>query len=375
VARASQQGQWASLRPHHPPGSGMGHVFSGPVTDKVSSDGWVKHLGVAYGSSCMQGWRDRQEDAHLTISSLEEFATASGASSKPGWAYTSIFGVMDGHGGEHVARFCERYLPLAIAQGSREDLDGALTSAFYRMDELLADSSNHAELQSLSNDLATSAFSSWQAHPDGIGCTAVVCAVTGDTIVVANAGDSRAVLCRGGQAIEMSMDHKPNLPGETRRIQKAGGVVIEQRVAGNTHYRVNGNLNLSRSIGDLAYKQNGSLHPKDQMICCTPDIQTFRRQPGDEFMIIACDGVWDVLSSQEVVDYLRPRLGSLTDASGRITSGKLRLSALLEGMLDYCLSPDLQQTLGIGGDNMTAVLVVFTEAPEAPVTGNSWSCL
>jgi len=68
---------------------------------------------------------------------------------------------------------------------------------------------------------------------------------------VANAGDSRCVLCRNGVAIELSIDHKPDLPEELNRIHRAGGSVEEGRVMGN--------LNLSRSIGDLEYKKNNSI--------------------------------------------------------------------------------------------------------------------
>merc|ERR1719203_2444805 len=184
-------------------------------------------------------------------------------------------------------------------------------------------------------------FGGRPASPDNIGCTAVVCCVRPDSITVANAGDSRAVLCRRGVAVEMSEDHKPNLPGELRRIHRAGGCVMEQHVAGQTYYRVNGNLNLSRSIGDLNYKQNFNLMPKDQVICCTPEVRAYRRQSGDEFMVLACDGVWDVLSSQDVVDYVRPRLGNFLDLEQRLRSGSLRLSSIVEGLLDQCLSPDL----------------------------------
>lgn len=329
----------------------------------------------------MQGWRDRMEDAHLAIGSLQQ---AVGSSCSRGWANTAVFGVMDGHGGEEVAHFVQRYLPLALAQGPPEDITTALVAAFHRMDELLSDPSYHEELTSLANGMSP-VLRGRLANPDTIGCTAVVCCIRPDSIVVANAGDSRAVLCRRGQALEMSQDHKPNLPGELRRIQRAGGCVMEQHVAGTTHYRVNGNLNLSRSIGDLNYKQNYQLMPKDQMICCTPDVRSFNRQPGDEFIIIACDGVWDVLNSQEAVDYIRSRLGNFETLERRIRTGAVRLSAIIENLLDHCLSPDLSRTYGLGGDNMTAVLVVFTgpaayaapwsENPGVVVgDGSTWLC-
>ena len=102
-------------------------------------------------------------------------------------------------------------------------------------------------------------------HPIHAGATAVVAAIVGKTLVVANAGDSRAVLCRDGGAFPLSYDHKPQHETEMNRIRKAGGFV-------NQFGRVNGNLNLSRSIGDLKYKQAYFLTPAEQMITAEPDI-------------------------------------------------------------------------------------------------------
>jgi len=364
----------------------MGQIVSGPITSKASGDGCRKDLGLAWSFTGMQGWRDRMEDAHLALPSLGE-ATGGASSQRSLWWDTAVFGVMDGHGGEHVAHFCERYLPMAIAQGPADDVPLALVGAFQRMDELLFDPTYVDELQSMGNDFSP-VFNARKANPDCVGCTAVVCCIRPGSITVANAGDSRAVLCRKGIAIDMSEDHKPNLPEERRRIQNAGGCVMEQRVAGVSHYRVNGNLNLSRSIGDLSYKQNFHLPPQDQMICCTPDVRTFWRQPGDEFIVLACDGVWDVLSSQEVCDYIRPRLGDIASVEERMKTGALRLTAIIEGLLDDCISPDLTQTYGLGGDNMTVVLVVFTgrgsiatsangrclDSPSATLNNPAWLC-
>ena len=103
-------------------------------------------------------------------------------------------------------------------------------------------------------------------HPIHAGCTAVVAVLLGRTLTVANAGDSRGVLCRaGGTAEPLSFDHKPQQPREMNRINNAGGFV-------NRFGRVNGNLNLSRSIGDLKYKQVPGIAPADQMITAQPDI-------------------------------------------------------------------------------------------------------
>lgn len=335
----------------------MGNIASGPVTYKTSGNGDSQQLGITWGYSDMQGWRDRMEDAHLAIASLGR--TEMGHPGYPSaWDQTAVFAVMDGHGGEHVAHFCERYLPMEIAKGNPQDVGAALVNAFHRMDEMLADPANLGELQTMSNGMS---FKSWHVHPETVGCTAVVCCVRNDGIVVANAGDSRAVLCRSGRAVNMSEDHKPNLPVESARIRRAGGSIVEHRCAGHTHYRVNGNLNLSRSIGDLLYKKNTKLSPQEQMISCHPDVRYFSRQAGDEFMVIACDGIWDVFSSQEAVDFIRSKLGDPNTAYQRVQDGQLRLSTIAEELLDSSLSPDLAQTLGLGGDNMTVVIVLFKQ--------------
>uniref|UniRef100_A0A7S4UBM0 PPM-type phosphatase domain-containing protein n=1 Tax=Alexandrium monilatum TaxID=311494 RepID=A0A7S4UBM0_9DINO len=321
-----------------------------PVTEKESGNGWCNTTGLMWGYSSMQGWRDAMEDAHIAKPQL--FPPVPRAPMSQNWGETSIFAVMDGHGGEQVARFCELHLPSEIAKRSCWEIASALRSTYHCMDEMLRDPRSHPMLRSLTRRMPIIQT----VDPCLIGCTAVTCCVCPDVIVVANAGDSRAVLCRSGRAIDMSEDHKPNLPGECARIENAGGCIVNQRFGPHVLHRVNGDLSLSRSIGDLRFKQNAHLAPEHQMVCSTPDIRFFRRQVNDEFMVIACDGIWDVLSSQQVVDFIRPRLGDLI-------SGRIQMSEVIEHLLDACLSPDPRRTYGIGGDNMTMVVVTFTEPP------------
>jgi len=293
------------------------------------------------------------EDAHICLQ-----AVGSGD-----WASVGLFGVLDGHGGEQVAKFCERHLPeelcslpLALSGGSSSlasSLATALTCTFHRMDDLLRDQdATGAELRALTNPPmqvpGRPQLSDRQVDPNHVGCTAVVCAITKDLLVVANAGDSRAVLCRAGVAVPLSEDHKPNHPTETNRIEAAGGYV---EFCGPGQYRVNGNLNLSRALGDLEYKQDQKLGPEKQIISATPDVQIESRSNEDEFLVLCCDGVWDVKSNQEVVDFIRSRL------SASRQSDPTAMREALEALLDDCVSPDLKLTRGLGGDNMTAVIV------------------
>ena len=177
------------------------------------------------------------------------------------------------------------------------------------------------------------------SHVDA-GCTAVVACVRGSQLVVANAGDSRAVLCRNGAALPLSEDHKPALERESSRIEQAGGWVTAQG-------RINGNLNLSRALGDLKYKGNAELPPSAQIITAEPDVRAHTLTEQDEFLVLACDGIWDCMSNQEVVDFVRERLPSTP------------LHTIVEEMFERCVSEDPKLTQGIGGDNMTAIIVAF----------------
>lgn len=176
-------------------------------------------------------------------------------------------------------------------------------------------------------------------HPVHAGCTAVCVFINGRTVTCANAGDSRSVLCRKGGITEpLSYDHKPTHDTEKDRIEKAGGFV-------NGFGRVNGNLNLSRSLGDLKYKQNTEVDKAGQMITAEPDFITAELEEGDEFIILGCDGIWDCLTNEEAVEYVRMRIDTKSPAE------------IIKEMLDEIVSEDPRKTQGIGGDNMTAIIV------------------
>lgn len=181
---------------------------------------------------------------------------------------------------------------------------------------------------------------------NSVGCTAVCVLLSNDEIVCANAGDSRAVLSRNGTAVELSHDHKPNDERERQRIEAAGGRVEEVVAGSRVHYRINGNLNLSRAIGDLEFKQQPDLGPEVQIVCSTPDIVHMPLTKDDEFIVLACDGVWDVKTNQEVIDFIRSRL----------RQGKA-IPQILEALLDDCIADNPKETNGLGGDNMTCIIV------------------
>ncbi len=196
------------------------------------------------------------------------------------------------------------------------------------------------------------------------GCTAIVAFKLGNQLYVANAGDSRGVLCRqGGVVYALSEDHKPQSEIEMKRITSAGGFV-------NQVGRINGNLNLSRSLGDMKYKQLFRLSRAEQVstflldfeficlefICSSlfkiitaePDISVTTLEDTDRFFILACDGIWDCLTNQQAVDFVSERLDRGMD-----------VTQIVHEVCNHCVAADPRQSTGIGSDNMTCMIVLL----------------
>jgi len=153
----------------------------------------------------------------------------------------------------------------------------------------------------------------------------------------ANAGDSRWVLSQRGRAVDLSDDHKPENRGEYERIINAGCTVTEGRV--------DGNLNLSRSLGDLSHKQK-NLPVHLQPITCVPDVLTKKIDEDDDFIVMAWDGVWEVKNSQEVIDFVDERL-----------SQEMALEDIVKELLDEVWSDDCMKDQSLGWDNISCIII------------------
>lgn len=199
------------------------------------------------------------------------------------------FGVFDGHGCSHVATMCKERLH-EIVKEEVTDTTGSLEwkktmkQCFSRMDNEVQTWNRSKQTFSCRCELQT-------PHCDAVGSTAVVAVVTPDKIVVSNCGDSRAVLCRNGVAIPLSSDHKPDRPDELLRVQAAGGRVIYWDGA-----RVLGVLAMSRAIGDNYLKP---------YVISEPEVTITARQDEDECLILASDGLWDVVSNETACGVVR----------------------------------------------------------------------
>ena len=156
----------------------------------------------------------------------------------------------------------------------------------------------------------------------------------------ANIGDSRSVACFAGQVDPLSFDHKPTCPTETSRIIQAGGWV--------QFNRVNGNLALSRAFGDFVFKRNERRPAAEQIVIAYPDVQKRQLTDDLEFIVLACDGVWDVMTNEEVIEFIRRRIIYRMDPV-----------LICEELITRCLAPDCQMGSGIGCDNMTVIVICY----------------
>ncbi|KAF4677679.1 hypothetical protein FOL47_000141 [Perkinsus chesapeaki] len=338
----------------------MGAYRSKPQTDKETDDG--SDPRIVFGSSAMQGWRSTMEDAHVHQLHFN------------GKDDEGLFAVFDGHGGKEVALFCARHFPECMAsleEYKKGNYKEAMRKAYLKLDEMMQDSKYREELIELirlgdGNDTSEDdgyerkgGQSKLPMHElTQAGCTAASCHIVyNKSITISNAGDSRVVLCRGDEsgtkAVPLTEDHKPDLKEEADRIHKAGGIVMQGRV--------NGNLNLTRAIGDFSYKQDHMLKPEEQMITANPDVSTIPITDDDQFLVLGCDGVWEILDNEGVVDYVSGGYGNelaVEEAGeGHGDDEDAKLSTVASQLLDAILSPNVSSSYGLGCDNMSCIIV------------------
>ncbi|CAI9774252.1 unnamed protein product [Fraxinus pennsylvanica] len=163
------------------------------------------------------------------------------------------------------------------------------------------------------------------------GTTALTVLVLGRLLMVANAGDCRAVLCRKGEAIYMSQDHRPNYALERKRVEELGGFIDDGYL--------NGVLSVTRALGDWDMKLPwGSPSP----LIAEPEFRQIVLTEDDEFLIMGCDGIWDVISSQQAVSLMRRGLRRHDDP-------------------EQCAKDIVMEALRRSTfDNLTVIIVCFT---------------
>lgn len=207
---------------------------------------------------CKKGKKTIMEDTHKMVSQLH------------GDTKKGFFGVYDGHGGRKAADFVAENLHcniLGMLEKCSDDMgkEEAVKAGYLKTDKEFLE-------QGLSS-----------------GTCCVTTLIEQGDIVVSNLGDCRAVLCRGGVAEALTIDHKAGREDERNRIEEKGGYVdIHHGV-----WRIQGTLSVSRSIGDKHLKDWVSADPDTKVLPLTSDM---------EFLILASDGLWDKVSNQEAID-------------------------------------------------------------------------
>lgn len=207
---------------------------------------------------CLHGTRQYMEDRHLIAHNLYE--------------NYHLYAVFDGHGGDGVAEHCRDNLARILKRNllkTNGDFKTALLETFDDLDESIPIPESYV-----------------------VGSTCLVVLKGLDDVWVANCGDSRAIMNNGASVADLTRDHKP-IGNEKERIERAGGVVV--RMAPK-FYRVSGELALSRAIGDKKYRPS---------VIPTPDVFRYTLSGNNQFIVVATDGLWDVMSSNATNAFIK----------------------------------------------------------------------
>jgi serine/threonine protein phosphatase PrpC len=324
---------------------------SEPITLKETVRGNIHEAGLeSYAFSGMQGWRVTMEDAHMVCNVIPVAGQA-----EPLRKGHAIFGVMDGHGGDFTSEFAadhfmnffsssnrlKKYANMSIEDQSNvpgiECLRPALAETFSKLDAEIRKQQikRNDEFFKLSKQQESAEGSpAPRVKYERSGSTCIVVLVTPSHIISANAGDSRAILRRNRNILPLSFDHKPDNIPELERINLANGFVKCKRV--------DGDLAVSRGLGDFSYKSNELLPVEQQKVIPNPEFVIYPRSKDDEFMVLACDGIWDVASNEQCGSFVQ----SLLD------EGESDLGLICEEAIDTCLDKNSR-------DNMTIAMVTF----------------
>ena len=265
-----------------------------------------KSMGVvkAYGANTYQGLvRNYNEDRVSIIINMAKPKNYP----KKYWPKTSFFGIYDGHGGSMCSEFLRDCLHKLILNDTNfpENVELAIRNGFYNAEKNFL---NEIALDSNDTNVIT----------DRSGSCAVVVLIVDKKIYVANVGDSRALFSekKGKNFVVVTDDHKPNNINEKNRIIKNGGHVYQSRtvISGAENENLNGQilfgpyrvlpgrLSVSRTIGDIEAKSE-KFGGNPNVIIWEPDIFIYDLNKNDiDFFIMGCDGIFDQMSNQEVME-------------------------------------------------------------------------
>ncbi|TYZ68534.1 hypothetical protein PybrP1_000158 [[Pythium] brassicae (nom. inval.)] len=316
-----------------------------------------KKQRAGVGIATDRGGKASQEDVYVIGGSRPDRLTLNGYSSP----IAGTFGVFDGHGGDRASRYCAEHLFPKIAEEittHNAAVDAAITNAVRAVDAEFCAIARRSSRPDLELQRAARFQSqlpggrSMRSFAMEDGSTCLVAVIRDGIVYVGNVGDSRAILAtRGGKSVSLSNDQKPGRKDERARLE-ANGATVTGSPSFLYHVwpfnklidvpRVNGALAMSRSIGDLSLKP---------WITCDPEITTHRLTANDQFLVMATDGLWDVVSSK---------------AAAKIAAGFDDAQQAADALVKHALA---RKTY----DNVTVVVVDVTSYTCSSATTNSTS--
>ncbi|KAF0716155.1 Aste57867_2997 [Aphanomyces stellatus] len=310
-----------------------------------------------FGVNENMGARKQMEDSHSTIQDMNISALSS-----VGLYPQSFFGVFDGHGGAEASQYLNEHLHKNIMEEIHKRSEEIMSCRTKEHVHVIV-----KEGLTIAFEATDAEFLKNSSKPQA-GSTATTVFIAGQTIYVANVGDSRTVLSRNGIGIRLSNDHKPSSlqqlfqlsrADEAQRIRETGGFII--------HGRVMGELAVSRAFGDCEFKtydtyacstalrledENGVEQPvvnpndilKGPLVISTPEISIADITESDEFLLLASDGLFDVFEDQEAITFIRKEMERCGDVQRTV-----------ESLVDYAIGTQGSR------DNVTAIVVMLKE--------------
>ena len=263
------------------------------------------------------GFRDSMEDAHCTLLSLPV----------KGLENWSFFGVYDGHCGDEISNHLSTELINSILNADKQ------------LFELFSSSTPSKLYENRIKDAISNGFLDLDEKMRKIivktndpGSTAVACLITPTQIYLINCGDSRGFIVSDNEIKLATQDHKPENEFEKRRILQAGGKIKKPNNCKKPTYYVYpptgmGGLSMCRALGDYRMKCNLEKDACEQIMIAKPDIYVFERSNElDEYLVLACDGIWDAYENKELKQYIDYRLSITND-----------LESICFDILDICV--------------------------------------
>lgn len=313
----------------------MGQVLDKPKLDKDTHIGRNEYL--SFGVSGMQGYRLSMEDAHNHIEKVETSENVKkliGSDTE-----VAFFGIYDGHSGSEASEYLSKNLLKALLdegeKGNDIFSDEIITKSWLSCDKTLEEFCLKEGIYPGSTSITTIV----KKNKDSI------------EIICPNVGDSRCVLCNNGKTEALSQDQKPTNEIEKRRIYNSDGFVEMGRV--------NGSLAVSRAFGDFTYKGNQTKPATEQSVVCVPEIKRvslnfkeIKDSTEYTFLVLACDGIWDVMKNEEVVSYVKKKLDEQKQAWTE-TDKSFDLGKICQELLDYSVT-ELESK-----DNVSVCIVLF----------------